>query len=150
MKKWEYCYALVDPTTDPVGEPNKLGEEGWEICAYEPENDTHHGVFYMKREVVSGPRRRAGEIMSETLARRFDEWAKAAQGPHYATTLSRTQLQETERAFMSGFAACFFATKLEITELSDDNAEKALMQIEQELRDYFAAFKSMPRNTETN
>ncbi len=52
MKKWQYTYALVDPSNDPVDEINNLGAEGWEVCAYEPENKDHHGVFYLKREVA--------------------------------------------------------------------------------------------------
>lgn len=52
MKKWEYYYAFVDQSDDPVGEINKLGAEGWEVCAFEPENKLNHGVFYLKREVA--------------------------------------------------------------------------------------------------
>jgi hypothetical protein len=51
MKKWEYCYALVDTSTDVVGEINQLGKEGWEVCAYEPQNDIHNGCFFLKREL---------------------------------------------------------------------------------------------------
>lgn len=54
MKRWEYTYAFNDPTDDPVKEVNQLGCEGWEVVAYEPENNTHHGVFFLKRELVEG------------------------------------------------------------------------------------------------
>jgi hypothetical protein len=38
------------PSEDPVGEINKLGDEGWEVVAYEQPTKGHDGVFYLKRE----------------------------------------------------------------------------------------------------
>lgn len=55
MTKWEYTYAFCDPHNDPVGEINKLGAEGWEAFAFEPENKDHEGVFYMRRPIQFRP-----------------------------------------------------------------------------------------------
>ena len=85
----------------------------------------------------------------KTLQQHFDDWAKSAHGSDYRTKLSQLQLQETERAFMSGFASYYFFS-LELTKLSDSKAERALAALHQEIQDYFKSLKSMPRSLEKN
>lgn len=80
---------------------------------------------------------------SGTLRDFFDAWARRAHGPDYKTKLPPFQLQETERAFVCGFASHFFFS-MQVAELSDEEGEKKLRQVQGEIQDYMKLLANVP------
>lgn len=68
------------------------------------------------------------------------EWSAKTQ-PRGA---SQTQLQETERAFYAGAFSVFSLILGEVTPLPEDEAQKRLEEIQDEMRDYFKLLGKIP------
>lgn len=79
----------------------------------------------------------------------FDNWARSVFGPDYRTKMPAVQLSETEKAFMSGFASYYFFT-MEATAMTDAGMVAQLAAVNDEIQRYFAAFKRMPRDPNSN
>lgn len=67
----------------------------------------------------------------------FHDWAASVHGPAYRTTLPHVQLVETEKAFISGFAAYFLFLK-QMTCLHRTVATPKMAQVSEEVRHWFA------------
>ncbi len=50
MKKFEYHYhsGFLD-----VGDLNKLGEEGWELCTHKTDEYDTYNEYHFKREIIT-------------------------------------------------------------------------------------------------
>lgn len=75
-----------------------------------------------------------------TIRQLHAKWA-AAVCPKDAPPVQR---QEMERAFFSGAFALFTLTIFEVAALSDDEAEKQMQAIEDEMEDYFRLMGTIP------
>lgn len=76
----------------------------------------------------------------KTIRQLHDKWA-AAVLPKDASPVQR---QECERAFYSGAFASFTNQIAEVAALSDDDAEKAMQAMEDEMKDYFRTLATIP------
>lgn len=81
----------------------------------------------------------------KTIKQLHDEWAAKIM-PVGAPTVQR---QEMERAFYSGTLSLYRLQINEIMELSDDDAEKALSKVREELTDYFRLLRTIPGGQST-
>lgn len=73
----------------------------------------------------------------------FDTWARSVHGADYKTKLPQFQLQETERAFVCGFAS-YFLFAIQVAELSEEEGTKRLNQVQDEIKDYMKLIRNVP------
>lgn len=76
----------------------------------------------------------------KTIRELHDQWA-------YLTipkNASAVQRQECERAFFSGAFACLANQIVEVAALPDEEAEKAMQSLDNEMQDYFKLLRTIP------
>ena len=71
----------------------------------------------------------------------FHDWASSVHGPDYRTKLSKLQLEETEKAFISGIAQAFLFSKQMNCLPSRWKAER-MGQLSKEIKEWFADAKN--------